>query len=178
MRRPGLPLRFFLCLVAVAALGACGSASAGGTSAPRLGARVGDVAPALAGTSIEGHPLSVSAWRGSVVVILFWASWCTPCQDEQPAVNALARQEIPSGVHFVGVSVDVDRSAAQSYIARFAVPYDSLIDPTQSLVLGFDVAGPPTTFVIDRTGRVAAELVGELSADELRTRIAAAQTSA
>jgi thiol-disulfide isomerase/thioredoxin len=177
VRWPGLSLRL-LCLVAAAGISACGAALAGPTATPRVGARVGDVAPALAGTSLEGHPVSAGAWRGSVEVILFWASWCTPCQAEQPAVNALARQEIPTGVHFVGVSVDVDRSAAQSYIARFAVPYDSLIDPTQSLVLDFEVAGPPTTFVIDRRGRVAAELVGELSTDDLRARIAAAQSSA
>ncbi len=143
---------------------------------PRVGAHVGDLAPALAGTSLEAHAISLTAWHGSVVVIVFWASWCTPCQAEQPAVNALARQVGRSGVHFVGVSVDVDRSAAQSYIARFAVPYDSLIDPTQTLDVDYAVAGPPTTFVIDRRGRVAAELVGELSTDDLRARIARAQS--
>jgi thiol-disulfide isomerase/thioredoxin len=177
VRWPSLPLRF-VCLLTAAGISACGAAPAAAAATPRVGARVGDVAPALAGTSLEGHRLSAGAWRGSVEVILFWASWCTPCQAEQPAVNALARQEIPTGVHFVGVSVDVDRSAAQSYIARFAVPYDSLIDPTQSVVLDFEVAGPPTTFVIDRRGRVAAELVGELSTDDLRDRIAAAKSGA
>jgi cytochrome c biogenesis protein CcmG/thiol:disulfide interchange protein DsbE len=142
-----------------------------------VGAHVGDAAPALAGTSLDGHALSLAAWHGSVVVVLFWASWCTPCQAEQPAVNALVRQETPAGVHFVGVSVDVDRSAAWSYLTRFAVPYDSLVDPGQTLALDFEVAGPPTTFVIDRRGRVAAELVGELSTDDLRARIAGAQSS-
>jgi thiol-disulfide isomerase/thioredoxin len=176
VRWAGLPLRC-LCLVAACAFGACGSAPAGGAPTPRVGAHVGDVAPALAGTSIEGHPVSLSAWRGSVVVILFWASWCTPCQAEQPAVNALARQEVQSGVHFAGVSVDVARSAAQSYLTRFAVPYDSLIDDTETIVVDFEVAGPPSTFVIDRTGRVAAELVGELNTDNLRARIASAQSN-
>jgi thiol-disulfide isomerase/thioredoxin len=113
--------------------------------------------------------------HGSVVVVLFWASWCTPCQAEQPSVNALAAQEAALGVHFLGVSVDVDRSAAESYVRRYAVPYDSLIDAGQTIVVDFEVAGPPTTFVIDGRGRVAAELLGELNADDLRAHIEAAR---
>jgi thiol-disulfide isomerase/thioredoxin len=143
-----------------------------------VGPHVGDVAPPLAGTSIEGHALSLSNWLGSVVVVVFWASWCTPCQAEQPAVDALARQEMQSGVHFAGVSVDADRSAAQSYVTRFSVPYDSLLDASQSLVIGFEVAGPPTTFVIDKAGRVAAQLVGEVDTATLRARIDGARSAA
>jgi peroxiredoxin len=168
----------FLGLAAACALSACGSASAGVSSTPRVGAHVGDVAPALAGTSIEGRPVDLSAWHGSVVVILFWASWCTPCQAEQPAVNALAHQEMPAGVHFVGVSVDVDRTAAHSYINRFAVPYDSLFDPTWSLDIAFEVYGPPSTYVIDRSGRVAAELLGPLDIPTLRANVTTAESAA
>ena len=93
-------------------------------------------------------------------------------------MNALASQEMPSGVRFAGVSVDVDRAAAQSYIARYSVPYDSLIDASQTLALDFEVAGPPTTFVIDKAGRVAAQLIGEVDTATLRARIAAAQSAA
>jgi cytochrome c biogenesis protein CcmG/thiol:disulfide interchange protein DsbE len=139
-----------------------------------VGTHPGEVAPALSGTSLEGHALSLASMHGSVVVVLFWASWCTPCQAEQPSVNALAQQEVGHGVHFLGVSVDVDRSAAQSYVQRFAVPYDSLIDAGQTIVVDFEVAGPPMTFIIDGRGRVAAELVGELNPDNLRAHIASA----
>jgi peroxiredoxin len=83
-----------------------------------------------------------------------------------------------SGVHFVGVSVDTDRSAAQSYVARYSVPYGSLIDTSQSLVIGFEVAGPPTTFVIDKAGRVAAQLIGEVDIATLRAGIDAARSQA
>jgi thiol-disulfide isomerase/thioredoxin len=143
-----------------------------------VGPHVGDIAPGLAGTSIEGRAISLSGWLGSVVVVVFWASWCTPCQAEQPAVDALARQEMRSGVRFAGVSVDSDRSAAQSYVTRFSVPYDSLLDASQSLVIGFEVAGPPTTFVIDKAGRVSAQLIGEVDIATLRAGIAAAQSQA
>ena len=143
-----------------------------------MGPRVGDAAPPLAGVSMEGHHLSLTGWRGSVVVVVFWASWCTPCQAEQPAVDTLALEETQSGVHFVGVSVDTDQAAAQSYATRYSVPYDSLIDASQSLVVGFEVAGPPSTFVIGKAGQVAAQLIGEVDIATLRARIDAARSQA
>jgi thiol-disulfide isomerase/thioredoxin len=157
---------------------ACGGPAASNSPSPRVGGHVGDVAPEVAGTSIEGHPLSLSAWRGSVVVILFWASWCTQCRAEQPAVNALARELMPSGVHFAGVNYDDDRSAAQSYATRFAVPYDSINDPTYSVIYQFGSADTPSTFVIDKSGRVAAELLGPLDIPTLRADVTTAQSAA
>lgn len=121
--------------------------------------------------------MSLNVWRGSVVVVSFWASWCAPCQAEQPSVNALARQDMPAGVHFIGVSVDVNASAAQSFLTKYAVPYDSLLDASQTLVLSYEVSGPPTAFVIDRSGRVAAQLVGELNINDLGAQVAAAQAA-
>ena len=160
-------------LAAALVLSSCGSGTAAGGT-PAVGSRPGDVAPALAGVTLTGHHASLAAWRGSVAVVLFWASWCTPCQAEQPAVDTLARSEMATGVHFLGVSVDVDRSAAAGYVARFGVPYDSLVDTGQTIVVDYEVAGPPTTFVITRSGHIADELVGELSTATLRSDIAAA----
>jgi peroxiredoxin len=164
-------------VLAATALAGCGSATTGGAATPTVGARVGDVAPPLSGTSLRGHQLSLSTWHGSVVVVVFWASWCVPCQAEQPAVNALAQQEQSAGVHFAGVSVDVSRSAAEGYLTRYSVPYDSLIDSSDTVVLSYEVPGPPTTFVIDRRGRVSAVLVGQLSPGDLQTRITRALTA-
>jgi peroxiredoxin len=59
-------------------------------------------------------------------------------------------------------------------MTRYAVPYESLVDTGQTIVVDYEVAGPPTTFVIDRSGRVSAELVGELNVADLRARVAAA----
>jgi peroxiredoxin len=79
-------------------------------------------------------------------------------------------------VHFAGVSVDATRSAADGYLTKYSVPYDSLIDSSDTVVLNYEVPGPPTTFVIDRNGRVSAVLVGQLSPDDLRAKIARART--
>jgi peroxiredoxin len=167
--------RSLICLAAACVVTACGSASVGALPTPMVGGQVGDVAPALTGMSIEGHALSLSGWRGSVIVVLFWRSYCAPCQAEQPAVNSLARELMPSGMHFAGISLDLVRSAAQSYAVRFGVPYDSLIDPNWSLAYDFGVDAMPWTFVIGRSGHVAAEFVGPLDIPTLRADIATAQ---
>jgi len=168
----------FWCSIVVAgvALNACGGASAAGSSTPTVGPSVGEVA--RAGTSLRPHhPLATCAGRGSVVVVAFWASWCVPCRREQPSLNALATQEIAVGVHFLGVSVDSDNSAATGYLRQFSVSYDSLIDDGQTIVSEYAVIGPPTTFVIGRTGRVADVLIGEVNIDELRSDIHIAQST-
>lgn len=164
-------------LLAGVALNACGGSSPTVSSTPTVGPSVGEVAPALAGTTLRGHPVATSAWRGSVVVVVFWASWCVPCQREQPSLNTLARQQSGLGVHFLGVSVDSDSSAANGYVTQFSVPYDSLIDQGQTIVSEYAVIGPPTTFVIGRTGRVVDLLIGEVNIDELRSDIHNAQST-
>ena len=161
-------------LVVAVAVAGCGSATPAAVTAANTGGHPGDVAPALAGTSLEGHTVSLAAMRGSVVVVVFWASWCAPCQAEQPGINALAVEEAAVGVRFLGVSVDVDSSAAKAYLQKYAVPYDSVIDASQAIVVEYDVAGPPTTFVINGAGRVSAELVGEVNVNDLRSRLTAA----
>jgi cytochrome c biogenesis protein CcmG/thiol:disulfide interchange protein DsbE len=138
---------------------------------------LGRTAPEITVRNLDGGVTRLTALRGRPVVLNFWASWCAPCQAEQPAVNRLAQQESGRGVRFIGVSVDLDRSAAQAYVSRFAVPYDSLVDTGQAIVVDYEVAGPPTTFVIDGSGRVSAELVGELNPGTLSTDIASARST-
>ena len=142
-----------------------------------MGPRAGEVAPALSGTSLAGHPLSTGEWHGSVVVLVFWASWCVPCQDEQPGLNTLAREQGRFGVRFAGVSVDADAASARGYEKRYEVPYDSLIDSSQDIVYRFEVVGPPTTLVIGKDGVVADEWIGQLDLGRLGAAIAAARSA-
>jgi thiol-disulfide isomerase/thioredoxin len=147
--------------------------SAYNSSVFRAGAR--PVAPDIAGTTLAGQHLTLSAYRGSVVVINFWGSWCAPCRAEAPDLSALATHYAGHGVRFLGVDIRDDPVGADAFIKSFNVTYPSLNDPSDELALAFRGTVPPaaipTTLVIDRSGHIAARILGSVSYDSLRDLI-------
>ena len=133
-------------------------------------------APDISGTTQTGQHLSLSDYRGSVVVINFWGSWCAPCRAEAPDLSALAQNEAPHGVHFLGIDIRDTTVAADAFIKSFGISYPSLNDPGDDLALAFRGTVPPaaipTTLVIDRSGRIAARILGSVSYDSLHALIA------
>ncbi len=133
------------------------------------------VAPAVSGTTMTGQRLSLASYRGDVVVLNFWGSWCAPCQHEAPALGTLARQLQVSGVRFVGVDIRDEPDAARAFMQQFDVGYPSLNDPDDDIALLFHSTVPPadipTTLVIDRSGRIAARIFGEASYRQLKALV-------
>ena len=144
-----------------------------GTTVFSLGSR--PEAPAVAGTTLTGSKFRLSADRGSVVVMNFWGSWCTPCREEAPALGALARYFAGTDVRFIGVDIRDDPPSAEAFMRTFRIGYPSLNDPNDLIALDFSgtvpPAGIPTTLVIDRSGHVAARIVGQASYSGLKALI-------
>jgi thiol-disulfide isomerase/thioredoxin len=145
-----------------------------GTTVYRPGGR--PAAPQVTGTTLTGTPFELSANRGAVVVINFWGSWCTPCREEAPALGELARHFSGADVRFVGVDIRDNAASAEAFMRTFRIGYPSLNDPNDVIALDFGgtvpPAGTPTTLVIDRSGRIAARIVGPVSYNGLRTLLA------
>jgi thiol-disulfide isomerase/thioredoxin len=124
----------------------------------------GPQAPAVTGPLVGGGRLSLSAYRGHVVVLNFWGSWCTPCRAEAPSLAQLSRQFTGSGVRFLGVDIRDSTATAQAYMGNFRISYPSLNDPSDAIALDFrstvPAEGIPTTLVIARDGRIAARVIG------------------
>ncbi|HQR26563.1 MAG TPA: TlpA disulfide reductase family protein [Nocardioides sp.] len=119
----------------------------------------------LEGTTLDGEPLSLADLRGSVVVVNVWWSACGPCRSEEPKLVAAHGQA--EDAEFVGVNIrDSSVEPAQSFVRRFDVPYPSIFDPSGKALLAFaGTLSPrtiPSTVLLDRQGRIAASVIGEI----------------
>ena len=101
---------------------------AGSTSAVLYSAGHRPVAPDFTATTLTGSRLAFSSYRGQVVVLNFWGSWCAPCREEAPTLAVTAQQYRPDGVAFLGVDVRDDTASALAFTRDFGVTYPSVSD--------------------------------------------------
>ncbi|MBO0817873.1 MAG: TlpA family protein disulfide reductase [Actinobacteria bacterium] len=130
-------------------------------------------APSISGTTLTGSALRLSQYRGKVVVLNFWASWCAPCRAEAPAMAQLSGSYASRGVQFVGVNVkDPGKVNAQAFDRNLGIGYPSLYDPAGETMLAFrqtvPPSGIPSTLVIDRTGHIAGRVIGQVTYSSLK----------
>lgn len=128
-------------------------------------------APALTGTTLDDKSWSLADQTGKVVVLNVWGSWCPPCRKEAPDLIAASKQLGPS-VQFIGLNTrDLDKAPARRFVQEFGVPFPSLYDPSGKALLRFrgqiSPKAIPTTLVIDKNGKVAARVVGEVTKETL-----------
>ena len=140
------------------------------TSAPSP--LLGKTAPVLSGEKLGGGSFSLANERGHVVVVNFWASWCPPCIQEAPELSTYAWNARHAGVVVVGVVFNDSVGAAKTFAATYGSLYPSIVDPGGAIANRYGVTSPPTTFIIDRHGRVAATLLGATTARQLAAVVA------
>ncbi|MFI6405088.1 TlpA family protein disulfide reductase [Streptomyces sp. L7] len=131
-------------------------------------------APDLSGKTIDGKTLDTADYKGKVVVVNVWGSWCSPCRAEADNLVQVAKATAGKGVQFVGLNTrDTSTEPAVAFEKKYAVPYPSLYDPTGKLMLRFkkgtlNPQAIPSTIVIDRDGKIAARALQALSEEKLR----------
>ena len=113
----------------------------------------------------RGREQRLSQWRGQVVVLNFWASWCAPCREEMPDFAVLRTQFRPSGVEFVGIAIDNPASVSQ-FLQQMPVNYPILIGEGAAHSLARRLGNPggalPYTIVLDRDGNIVLRHLGRL----------------
>jgi peroxiredoxin len=139
------------------------------------------LAPDFSGTLLNGAPVRFSSYRGKVVVLNFWGSWCTACREESPTLSVLAAQEQPKGVSFLGVDLQDTTANATAFIRNHDISYPSVSDPGDLITLRFssvvNISSTPTTLVIDRTGHIVGGVLGAATYSELATILSSAGLS-
>jgi peroxiredoxin len=116
--------------------------------------QTGAPAPAFQLNSNAGKPLALADFRGQIVLLNFWASWCGPCRQEMPILEQLNRQYRNKGVALLGVNVEPDSSAATDWLKATPVSFPILFDVDSKVSKLYQVEGMPNTVILDRKGNV------------------------
>ncbi|MEO0422113.1 MAG: TlpA disulfide reductase family protein [Pseudomonadota bacterium] len=114
----------------------------------------GQPAPDFTLKSLGGENVRLSELRGQVVMINFWASWCGPCRQEMPLLEALYQRYNPLGFELLGVNVEQDVDDAKRWLADTSVSFPVLLDPSNQLTKMYQVKAMPSTILVDRDGNV------------------------
>ncbi len=122
-------------------------------SAPVAALEVGDAAPVFRAPALEGHEaLSLSDYRGKVVYLDFWASWCAPCATALPVLDSFRDEFSADEFQVLAINVDSEPANARRFLTRRPVGYPSVTDPDGRLPAQFEIETMPTSFLIDRKG--------------------------
>jgi cytochrome c biogenesis protein CcmG, thiol:disulfide interchange protein DsbE len=136
-----------------------GTGGLGGAPATK-GSLNGAPAPGFSLTDLAGQRLDLANYRGKVVLLDFWATWCAPCREEIPHFIALQDKYRERGLQVIGISMDDGPKPVQEFCREFKMNYPVAVGTEQIAEAYGGVYGLPVTFLIDRNGRVAAKYTG------------------
>ncbi len=151
-----------LTLAALVLAGACAAGEDG------KGPVLGSPAPAYGATTLGGDSVTLGDLRGKVVLLNFWATWCTPCRHETPFLDSLHARRSSEGLEVVGVSVDAGqaRGDVEAFVREYGVSYTILLDPQMRGMDPYGVVGLPASFLVDREGILRWMRFGPVSATD------------
>ncbi len=158
MRRTGLERGriLFADLLLAACCAACGA-----RSCFAAGSLLNKEAPEFVRKDLNGATLNLAHYRGKVVLLNFWATWCAPCQVEMPIFSAWQRRYGPQGLQVIGISMNEEAAPVRRLSARLKLNYPLVMGSVQLAERYGGVLGLPLTYLIDRNGRVRARFQGQ-----------------
>ncbi|HMK66103.1 MAG TPA: TlpA disulfide reductase family protein [Thermodesulfobacteriota bacterium] len=125
------------------------------------GPRIGEAAPDFRLSALGGKSVSLSDYKGKVVFLNIWASWCPPCREEMPSMEALYNKL--KGMPFEMIAVSIDQSGEEtvgSFAAQFGLTFPVLLDPESKTYRLYGLTGVPETFIVDKNGVIIQKIIG------------------
>jgi peroxiredoxin len=129
-------------------------------------ADAGGPAPSFTLAALTGQQAALSQYKGQVVMVNFWATWCGPCQQEMPLLDQMYKKYKPAGFTLIGVNVDKEAPAVKDLMARKPVSFPVLLDPANQVSKAYHVDEMPSSVLIDRKGEIRSIHRGYRPGDE------------
>jgi cytochrome c biogenesis protein CcmG/thiol:disulfide interchange protein DsbE len=139
---------------------------------------VGKPAPAFALQAMDGSTVSLEQYKGKVIVLNFWSSWCIPCKEENPALTDMWERYRGTDVVLLGIVFQDSADAARAYTARLGNSWPSALDDSGTVALRYGVFGPPETYFIGADGIIAGRHIGPIDGPTLLKGIETLRQSA
>lgn len=131
------------------------------TGTDSFASSVGEKAPDFSLKDMSGRNVSLSSFRGKVVLLNFWATWCPSCKDEMPRLNKVYGELKSSGLEVIAVSSDYSLDSLKEYLAKNSFDFNILYDEKRSVIRQYRISFLPVTILIDRNGFIADKIPGE-----------------
>jgi cytochrome c biogenesis protein CcmG/thiol:disulfide interchange protein DsbE len=121
---------------------------------------VGDTAPEFRVKTDSGAVITPKEFGGKVLILNFWASWCTPCVQEMPSLNQIQQMFGPQGLVVLGVNVDSKEELYRNMLKRFQITFQTVRDPEENINYHYGTYKIPESYIIDRNGKVVQKYAG------------------
>jgi len=155
-------------LLLAVTLAACG----GDNSSESRGVNQGNLASGFTLEALDGTEVSLSEYRGNVVLINFWATWCPPCRAEIPDIENVYRARQDDGFVVLGVGVEESREAVAPFVEAMGMTYPVLLDERGQVLKMYRAIGLPMSVILDRDGVIQVRHVGALTMEQLEDYLA------
>jgi peroxiredoxin len=122
--------------------------------------RAKNPAPDFSASLLNGTRVRLNSFTGKAVFLNFWATWCPPCREEMPSMEALYQRFLDRDIEFLAVDIQEDRNTVSAFMRKFELTFPALLDGTGRISNQYGIRSIPTTFIIDRDGNIIASVIG------------------
>jgi thiol-disulfide isomerase/thioredoxin len=144
----------------------------GGRQEAAVGINVGEIAPDFTLLDLEGKEVRLGEFRGKVVFVNFWATWCPPCRAEMPDIESLYQEHKDKGLVVIGIDISESEATVRQFVQRGGYSWTFVLDSDGAVAASYNIRAIPTSFFIDREGVIQAVNIGAMTKKGIEATLA------